>query len=57
MKFIKFFRSFDKFGEPVKVLYKGEDIYKTKMGALFSLILYSLVLVYMGMKAIQLVKF
>ena len=38
------FRKFDKFGEPVKILYKGEDLYTTKIGALVSIGVYILVL-------------
>ena len=49
--YIRFFRSFDKFGEPVKVLYKGEDTYRTKMGTFFTFMLYIMVITYMAKKA------
>ena len=53
-KFTTFFRSFDKFGEPVKLLYKGEDTYKTKFGALLSIVLNSIVLAYLVKKGLEL---
>ena len=51
MKFVRFFRSFDKFGEPVKINYKGEDTYRTKLGAFFTILLYVMVIGYMTKKA------
>jgi len=54
-RFSQFLRSFDKFGEPVKMLYKGEDTYKTKLGAILSLLLNTVVLVYLVKKGIALV--
>ena len=53
--FFSFVRSFDKFGEPVKMLYKGEDTYKTKLGAVFSILLNTVVLAYLVKKALDLV--
>ena len=35
--FLDFFRSFDGYGEPVQVTYKGDSTYKTYIGALVTL--------------------
>ena len=53
-RFSAFVRSFDKFGEPVKMLYKGEDTYKTKLGAFLSILLNTVVLAYLVKKGIAL---
>ena len=53
-RFTTYLRSFDKFGEPVKLLYKGEDTYKTKFGAILSIVLNSIVLVYLAKKGLEL---
>ena len=50
MKFFTIIRSFDKFGESPKLLYKGEDQYKTKVGGLFSLAITIFVMVFAGVK-------
>ena len=42
---MKFLQERDIFGQPVTVLYKGSDVYKTKMGALCSLLVTILILV------------
>ena len=34
-KLIRYFVSFDSFGEPVSINYKGDSAFKTKIGALF----------------------
>ena len=34
----------DIFGAPITVLYKGSDVFKTKLGAFFTLITYVLIL-------------
>lgn len=47
-------RSFDKFCEPVKMLYKGEDTYKTKLGAILSILLNTVVFAYLLKKGIAL---
>ena len=39
LSLIQWFRSFDNFGEPISVNYKGDTTYKTSVGALFSLLL------------------
>jgi len=49
------FKSFDMFGTPVGVNYKGEDSYKTKFGALVSILLYTIVGWYSTTKVINLV--
>ena len=39
------FRSLDRFGHPIDLLYKGKPSYKTKLGALVSLCTYLLILI------------
>ena len=39
MRFKKFIRSFDVFGEPVSLNYNGESSFKTIIGALFTLLI------------------
>ena len=39
----------DIYGAPITVNYKGSDVYKTKLGAFFSLVTYVLILVNLGM--------
>jgi hypothetical protein len=36
-RFKDFFRSFDSYGEPVQVSYRGDSTYKTYVGALVTL--------------------
>ena len=38
--------SFDAFGEPISVNYKGETFYKTALGALCTIVIKSFILVY-----------
>ena len=40
------FVSFDSFGEPISVNYKGETSYKTGVGAFFTLAIKSFLLIY-----------
>ena len=54
VKFASILRSFDKFGESPKLLYKGQDQYKTKVGGLISLGLTIFVMVFSIMKMIRL---
>ena len=46
VKFSQFIRSFDKFGEAPKLLYKGEDKYKTKLGGVISIFITVFVLTF-----------
>ena len=41
-KFVEFFVGLDTFGRPLSVNYKGSDTYKTKLGALCTVISYVL---------------
>ena len=43
--FTKFFVERDVFGQPINVLYKGSETYKTKLGALFTFITLMLTLI------------
>ncbi len=56
MKFSKMIRSFDKFGESPKLLYKGEDQYKTKLGGFVSIAIAIFVMVFAGVKLNRLVN-
>ena len=47
------FKSFDSFGQPIGVFYRGSDVYQTKFGALCSLLVFSLVLSYLLFDVIQ----
>ena len=40
------FKNFDSFGQPIGVFYRGNDVFRTKLGAFCSLIVFSLVLSY-----------
>lgn len=44
-KFIEFLKSFDGYGHPVGVHYKGSGTYQTKLGCLCTLVTYCLILV------------
>ena len=46
MHFGNFVRSFDVFGEPVSLNYKGEQSFKTIIGALFTLVLKLFIIFY-----------
>ena len=43
--FVKFFVNRDIFGQPISILYKGSNTYKTKLGALCTILVSVLVLV------------
>ena len=45
----------DMLGHPISVKYKGEDNYKTKVGAFVSIAIQVIVLVYLVQKTIELV--
>jgi hypothetical protein len=50
VKFASIIRSFDKFGESPKLLFKGKDQYNTKFGGLISLALNIFVLAFAILK-------
>jgi len=50
------FVSIDMFGHPVGVNYKGSEAYRTKVGALFSIIAYMIIGTYFGERVYRLVK-
>jgi hypothetical protein len=41
-----FFKNFDMYGEPITLQYKGEDKYKTNVGACVSILLLIMILAY-----------
>ena len=51
----KKFMSIDMYGHPVGVNYKGSDAYKTRLGALVTLLTYLLIGTYAGFKIVKLV--
>ena len=55
--FSKFFVSIDDYGEPVGVSYKGEGSYKTALGALLTLGMRVLMLLFTGIGLIGLANF
>ena len=52
-----FVTSFDAFGEPVSINYKGDSTYKTCLGALFTICLKSFVLVFALTQLVALFQF
>ena len=48
MGFVNFLKSFDVFGEPVSLNYKGGTTFKTCLGAFFSIIIKIFLLIYAG---------
>ena len=44
-RLIKFLVERDIYGQPISVLYKGSDVFKTKMGALCTILTYCLLLI------------
>ena len=53
-KFSKWLRSLDRFGQSPKLLYKGQDSYKTKLGAVITLCITLFVMTFSGQKIIRL---
>ena len=43
-RFVDFLVDFDIFGQPIGVNYKGKDVFKTKIGALVTLMAYTVIL-------------
>ena len=52
-----YIRSFDSFGEPVSLNYKGDSSYKTLLGAILTLCLNTFLLVYAADQLLALVKY
>lgn len=44
------FKWFDHYGEKVELTYKGESTFKTKAGAFVSIIIYLILMIYLGYK-------
>jgi len=55
--FYKFFVSFDAFGTPIGVNWKGKQSYNTAVGALFTIAIKIFLMVYAGTKCLQLVSY
>ena len=55
MGFLKFFLARDMLGHPITINYKGEDTYKTKIGAFLSIGVQVMVLIFLTMKMIALI--
>lgn len=41
--FVSFLVDKDIFGQPISVFYQGSDVYKTRLGAFFTFVTYSLI--------------
>ena len=54
-KFTKFVRSFDDFGESPKLIHKGKDKYKTKLGGVISILVKVFILYFAVVKIKSLV--
>ena len=54
---MSYLRSYDSFGEPVSLNYKGDSSYKTLLGAVMTLCLNTFLLVYAADKLLALVKY
>ena len=52
--FLKCFTSFDAYGEPVSVSYKGDTTYKTQVGAFLTFSMRSFILIFALMGALEL---
>ena len=57
MGFKNFVKSFDAFGEPVTLNYNGDSVYRTMIGALFSILIKSFLLIYSVQQLIQLINY
>ena len=54
LPFLKWLTSFDAYGEPVSVSYKGDTTYKTPVGALLTFSMRSFILIFTLMGALEL---
>jgi hypothetical protein len=45
---MKHLKKFDGYGKPVSVNFKGENVYKTKMGGVFTILFVSTMMTYSG---------
>ena len=57
MHFRNFLISFDVFGEPVSLNYDGDSTYKTVIGAIFSLVIKSFLLIYATQQLVALANY
>ena len=46
MKIMKHLKKFDGYGKPVSVNFKGEDVYRTKMGGVFTILFVGTMMTY-----------
>jgi len=53
---VETFKSLDMFGHPIGVNFKGSEVYRTKLGALVSLIAYTIIGTYAVIKTLRLVS-
>ena len=57
MNFKNFVKSFDSFGEPVALNYNGDSVFRTMIGALFSILIKVFLLIYSVQQIIQLINY
>ena len=55
--FINFWTSFDIFGEAVGLNYKGNNTYKTALGALFSIVIKCFIIVFFLVSLVERLQF
>ena len=55
--FLKWFTSFDAYGEPVSVSYKGDTTYKTQIGAFLTFSMRSFMLIFTLMGVFELLDY
>ena len=52
-KFYDYFKSFDSFGEPISLNYKGDSAYSTGLGALFSIAIQVFILIFAAFSLVE----
>jgi len=52
-KFYDYFKSFDSFGEPISLNYKGDSAYNTGLGAFFSIAIQVFILVFAAFSLVE----
>ena len=57
MGLINFLTSFDVFGEPISLNYKGDTSFKTIIGAIFSIMIKVFLMIYAGQQLLKLISY
>ena len=56
-KFYDYLKSFDSFGEPISLNYKGDSAYSTGLGAFFSIAIQAFILIFAGFSLVEVSQF